>query len=73
MLFDSKSFGASVKANRLARGLTLAALSDELQEINPSTLHRLEAGLPCTANTMLILCKWMGVSADAFVNQTISA
>jgi transcriptional regulator with XRE-family HTH domain len=55
-----------IRSKRNNRGLRTVA--KEIGEISASTLSRIEQGKVPDLDTFIILCKWLGVSADHFTN-----
>jgi transcriptional regulator with XRE-family HTH domain len=59
---DTAKLAAMVRARRGEKGLRAAA--DEIGEVSPSTLSRIEQGRMPDLDTFFRLCRWLGVSAD---------
>jgi len=64
---DFVKLGAAVKAKRGDKGLREAA--EEIGEISPSTLSRIEGkrAADISMSTYLQLCDWLGVSPETFI------
>ena len=62
-------FGANVRRERVARGLTQEKLA-ELMELNPRTIQKIEAGkLNILLTTILRLQKALGCSWDSLMRR----
>lgn len=59
---DTARLAALVRAKRGDKGLRAAA--EEIGEVSPSTLSRIEQGRMPDVDTFFRLCRWLGVSAD---------
>jgi transcriptional regulator with XRE-family HTH domain len=63
------AFGANVRRERVARGLTQEKLA-ELMEVNPRTIQKIEAGkLNILVTTVLRLQKALGCSWDSLMRR----
>ena len=61
---DIRELAAMVAAKRGKR--SLRSVVDEIGDVSISTLSRVEQGNVPDLNTFMLLCRWLGVSADRF-------
>src|SRR5437016_14106668 len=62
---DIRRLSALVRAKRGDRGLR--SVAQEIGDVSASTLSRIEQGKVPDLDTFLRLCRWLGVSADEFM------
>jgi transcriptional regulator with XRE-family HTH domain len=70
--FATESFYAALDAQREARGLTWKKVAGEAG-VSASTFTRIAQGRRPDVDTMAALCRWSGLSADAYVGRTDGA
>lgn len=62
---NTEMLASAIKTKRGKKGLRETAT--EIGDISPATLSRVEQGNLPDVETFIKLCKWLGVSTDAFV------
>lgn len=70
-MVDYQKFSAQLKTKRGGRGLRVVA--EEIGGVSASTLSRIEQGNVPDLETFMRICQWLGVPADEFRPQDLSA
>ena len=65
---DIPYLAALIKTKRGSRGLR--EIAQEIGEISPSTLSRIENGKVPDMDTFLRICDWLQVSSEEFIKET---
>lgn len=67
--FDPKALHHALDEQRRARGLTWAAVAQDIG-VSPGTLTRTARGGRMESDGMLAMCRWLGRPAESFVRET---
>jgi transcriptional regulator with XRE-family HTH domain len=67
-VFDTQYLAALIKTKRGNRGLREVA--QEIGDVSPSTLSRIENGKVPDIDTFLRICAWLQVSSEEFIKET---
>jgi transcriptional regulator with XRE-family HTH domain len=65
---DTQYLAALIKTKRGNRGLR--EIAQEIGEVSPSTLSRIENGKVPDMDTFLRICDWLQVSSEEFIKET---
>jgi transcriptional regulator with XRE-family HTH domain len=67
-ILDTQYLAALIKTKRGNRGLR--EIAQEIGEVSPSTLSRIENGKIPDMDTFLRICDWLQVSSEEFIKET---
>jgi transcriptional regulator with XRE-family HTH domain len=67
-ILDTEYLAARIKAKRGNRGLR--DIAQEIGDVSPSTLSRIENGKVPDMDTFLRICDWLQVSSEEFIKET---
>ncbi len=67
-ILDTRYLAALIKTKRGNRGLR--EIAQEIGDVSPSTLSRIENGKVPDMDTFLRICDWLHVSSEEFIKET---
>jgi transcriptional regulator with XRE-family HTH domain len=67
-ILDTRHLAALIKTKRGNRGLR--EIAQEIGDVSPSTLSRIENGKVPDMDTFLRICDWLQVSSEVFIKET---
>ena len=67
-VLDTQYLAALIKTKRRNRGLR--EIAQEIGDVSPSTLSRIENGKVPDMDTFLRICDWLHVSSEEFIKET---
>lgn len=67
-----KAFGEAIQRQREGRKLTVRAAAEQMENVSPSTLSRVERGNVPDLDTYMRICRWLEVEPGHFAVEPVT-